>query len=140
MSSTPNRNCFGLIIETDKYAGNFEREFCAYVTGRIGECGVGDELIDPKTDYSMFEESVISMPDDHGCNRPVTLCGYDAQSVMIYFENCPTDEQIAFIKEKAKTFNEYMKEHGNMGDYHKDVTVLGYAIEEFKFTSTKRKI
>ncbi|KKK83825.1 hypothetical protein LCGC14_2789530, partial [marine sediment metagenome] len=29
------------IIDTDSYAGNFEREMCAYITGRVGECGVG---------------------------------------------------------------------------------------------------
>jgi hypothetical protein len=34
---------FSFIIDTDKYAGNFEREICAFVTGRIGEDGVGEE-------------------------------------------------------------------------------------------------
>ncbi len=31
------------VIDTDTYAGSFEREICAYVTGQIGECEVGKE-------------------------------------------------------------------------------------------------
>jgi len=31
------------IIDTNEYAGNFEREMCAYCTGQIGDCGVGEE-------------------------------------------------------------------------------------------------
>ena len=33
-----------LIIDTNSYSGNFEREMCAYVTGQYGECGVGKDL------------------------------------------------------------------------------------------------
>ena len=32
-----------IIIDTSDYAGNFERELCAYVTGLIGESGVGEK-------------------------------------------------------------------------------------------------
>lgn len=32
-----------LVIDTDSYAGNFERQLCAFATGEIGECQVGDE-------------------------------------------------------------------------------------------------
>jgi len=35
---------YKFIIDTDQYAGNFEREMCAYLTGTVGECGVGDEF------------------------------------------------------------------------------------------------
>lgn len=33
-----------VIIHTDKYSGNFERELCAYVTGLTNESRVGDEI------------------------------------------------------------------------------------------------
>ena len=36
-------NYYGFIVDTDSYAGNFEREMCAYMTGHIGECSVGEE-------------------------------------------------------------------------------------------------
>jgi len=35
---------FIFVIDTDTYAGNFERPMCAYMTGRVGECGVGEEF------------------------------------------------------------------------------------------------
>ena len=33
-----------IIIDTDTYAGNFERELCAYVTGIVRDCEVGIEI------------------------------------------------------------------------------------------------
>ncbi len=33
---------FMFIVDTNKYSGNFERQMTAYVTGRIGECMVGE--------------------------------------------------------------------------------------------------
>ena len=143
MSSKPNRNCFGFIIQTNKYSGNFQREFCAYLTGRIGECGVGGELIDKEADYSLFQDSVIDMPDDHGCYRPASIWpspDKSYNSVIIYFDKCPTDEQIAFMKDKADNFNKYFRQNSRMGEYHKDIKILGYSIEQFTFTSKNRKI
>ena len=32
------------IIDTNQYAGNFERAMCAYCTGMIGQCEVGEEM------------------------------------------------------------------------------------------------
>ena len=65
------------VIDTDSYAGNFERELCAYMTGCVGECGVGDDM------RTIFEtevgdpdelfEFIVSEPDEHGCSRPVTI-------------------------------------------------------------------
>lgn len=37
---------YSFIIDTNSYAGNFEREMCAYLTGQVGDCGVGDEHIE----------------------------------------------------------------------------------------------
>jgi hypothetical protein len=34
-------NLWLFIVDTDSYAGNFERCMCAYMTGQIGECEVG---------------------------------------------------------------------------------------------------
>jgi len=31
------------VIDTNSYAGNFEREMCAHLTGYVGECGTGEE-------------------------------------------------------------------------------------------------
>ena len=41
MQGQPDHYLF--VIDTDIYAGNFERQMCAYITGQIGECEVGKE-------------------------------------------------------------------------------------------------
>jgi len=68
------------IIDTDSYAGNFEREMCAYLTGVVGECGVGEEMAnlydkEVNTDglESVFIDYLDFRPDDHGCARPAFL-------------------------------------------------------------------
>ena len=42
MIDNPNAP-FMFIVDTEQYAGNFERKMTAYMTGRYGECGVGAE-------------------------------------------------------------------------------------------------
>lgn len=75
-----NSDCWLLVIDTDSYSGNFERELTAYLTGQLGECGVGDKMANifgedakknkPPVD---FDDIVISEPDDRGCHRPCTI-------------------------------------------------------------------
>lgn len=63
-------------VDTDSYAGNFERELCAYMTGIVGECGVGDECqkLYEADDLAPLEDLVDAwVPDDHGCHRPAAI-------------------------------------------------------------------
>ena len=62
------------VIDTEDYAGNFERELCAYITGRVGECGVGDDMAKHFTDAikDISFEHVVDEADEHGCYRPAT--------------------------------------------------------------------
>jgi len=69
---------FLFVIDTDKYAGNFERQMCGYVTGQVGECGVGMKEAETARKQipnivTKLEEIVTNVPDDHGCNRPVSI-------------------------------------------------------------------
>jgi hypothetical protein len=81
MSTDIPKNKWAVIIDTNKYAGNFERELCAYCTGIIGECEVGDDLVPSFQEYiktigwkeNKFEEVVAQVADDHGCERPVSI-------------------------------------------------------------------
>jgi|SaaInlV_165m_DNA_1040744.scaffolds.fasta_scaffold27038_3 hypothetical protein len=65
------------VVDTEQYSGNFERGMCAYMTGLVGECKVGDDLIhyfDEEVEDGIKDEiqSIIDEEsDDHGCNRPV---------------------------------------------------------------------
>lgn len=62
-------------VDTNKYAGNFERQMCAYMTGLYGDCGVGKEHA------QMYEEDclvpldglITSKPDEHGTYRPCSI-------------------------------------------------------------------
>lgn len=121
------------IVDTDEYSGNFERELCAYMTCTIGECGVGSEVAQAAAqsgakDYSDFMEQV---PDENGCHRPVaiwTTPGWindgagnhrpedmeDAglpggrfpsyQSVLLFFEEELTDEDVENLKTRAHEY------------------------------------
>jgi hypothetical protein len=63
------KTTYGIIIDTEQYAGNFERELCAFLTGRVGDCGVGDEY----EDENPLFENVIDVPDEDGCRRPCSI-------------------------------------------------------------------
>jgi len=61
-----------IIIHTDKYSGNFEREMCAFVTGHLRECGIGSEVVDPEI-KKKFEGFIEIIEDDSGVMTPVEL-------------------------------------------------------------------
>jgi len=68
------------VIDTEQYAGNFERELVAHMTGQAGECGVGDDLAAaankelPKDARAWFSNHVRQVADDeNGCHRPAAI-------------------------------------------------------------------
>jgi len=96
-----------LTIKTDSYAGNFERELCAYCTGKYGDCEVGknqaEDFINKFED--IFEEIVNPyVPDEHGCNRPVSLNTNDSNSLDIFFYEKPSTDQLKLLKQRAEEF------------------------------------
>lgn len=70
---------WAFLIDTDSYSGNFERELCAWITGQVGECGVGDGLAESARAYlpndlvRWFEFHTGHVADDHGCSRPAAI-------------------------------------------------------------------
>lgn len=104
---------FVFVIDTDKYAGNFEREMCAFVTGHIGECGIGQES--QKLFFKKFEiedseqgpffEKVLDVPDDHGCHRPVSIWPTKGR-VNTGMGNC-YDEDSEEAKKAKRTYSVY---------------------------------
>jgi len=127
---------FAFIVDTDQYAGNFEREMTAFLTGHIGECEVGEELAE-KLPISF--DNVMDVADDNGCYRP-TSCWKSPKiakynSVAIFFESRPTQEQIDFMKERVKSFDEVFKSKSCMAQFNKNkpvINILGFRIIEFK--------
>jgi hypothetical protein len=139
MATTPKEG-FGFVIRTNEYAGNFEREMCAFVTGRVGECEVGDKYVEPK----VFEqakkngidfENVMDVADDNGCFRPTSSTGPKYNDVAIFFEEKPSDKQIEFMKARAELFNASRKKGGPTGKAWKysdsKIKILGFALEEY---------
>lgn len=102
----PTDSCWGLVIKTDAYAGNFERQLCAWLTGTIGMCEVGKNLIEPDIEM-MFEDTICQMPDDHGCYRPVSIRFNDTNNFVIFFQSSPSQEQMAVILERSKRIPKY---------------------------------
>ena len=68
-----------LIIDTDSYAGNFERQSVAYATGLVGDCNVGDQEaaqcdgVVPDDVLVWWEDHGAQLPDDNGCCRPAAI-------------------------------------------------------------------
>lgn len=126
---------FIFVIDTDQYSGNFEREMCAYVTGAVGECRVGNKEADlfkeEVNDDQLTDKTLWVADDDSPCYRPaspwpspgrhndghgrhfddtVETDGHKwpaYESVAIFFCEKPTAEDIASMKERAYKYVQY---------------------------------
>jgi len=143
---------FGFIVKTDSYAGNFEREMCAYMTGRIGDCEVGEEYVETLIAEKFY--NVESLPDDDvGCCRPVTIVvgnpyfeidmthDEKCNSLIIYFRDEPSEEQIEIMKKRAYYFpglRQRNKQSWGIGN--KEFKVLGFMLVESETISKIRNI
>lgn len=129
---------YGLIIETDSYAGNFEREMCAYVVGHIGDCEVGeDEMNEYLEKYNYGLDGVESKAMKHETlERPVAiycteLCPRN-QALLIHFDmdiSELTEDEINIIKERAHEYGERI-----------GVKVIGFKSVRFETTRVMDKI
>lgn len=102
------------VIDTEQYAGNFERELCAWCTGQIGQCGVGDrEAADFASlfheDYEIFTETVAQFDDrESGCLRPVKLVetpGWLNNGLGYQYRDIPSEYPEALARLKKSTFD-----------------------------------
>lgn len=134
----PKRAKFAIVIKTDTYAGNFEREMCAHLTGAVGDCEVGEEYVDDSI-QKLFEVIIGNEADDNGCYRPVALgCdikGYTNQDVVIFFNEKPTKEHIETITERVSTF-----EFSNYNGIKEPKEIFGVDMVEFVTKQTQTKI
>ena len=98
---------YSFIVDTDSYAGNFEREMTAYVTGVVGECNVGideAELFHDEMDLDLDE--LMYQKSDGTCYRPCAMennpnaLNYDYNSVAMYFLTDPC-EYLDMLKERS---------------------------------------
>jgi len=136
-SDTPR---WSFVIDTDAYAGNFERALCAYVTGR--HCGTGRvaaylEMYQREVPEDFFESLHEQRVDDHGddhiARAPMALAptpgwgrrddgnhyeledGEEAphpayQSVAIFLSRQPTQEELQALAARAYAFPQLPRE------------------------------
>lgn len=86
-----------IIVDTDKYSGNFEREMCAFATAQIGECEVGAEEIDETHPYASWWETHIQQVED-GCWRPVAISptpGFINDGMGGHYRDTPENRKLA---------------------------------------------
>lgn len=130
------------IIDTNQYAGNFEREMCAHCTGEIGECGVGVEYAEAfQNEFSdPIFDTIEWVGDDHGCFRPVSLwtspTGGVCNSVAIFFNSKPTKRQIELMKERAHKFSEVDDDISWRQKNFHAIKVLGFRLLNQKVETT----
>lgn len=108
---------YGLVFHFNAYTGNFERAFCAYVTGAVGECNVGYQMASlyeedhpQDTPFYNLSDRTRGEPDDNGCHRPVSIY-HDPEvdkesynSLIIFFDTLPDEDEFQMIMKRAKDF------------------------------------
>lgn len=134
-----------LILDTNSYSGNFERNFCAFVTGEWGDSGVGAEVSKKYSaniqNLDWFKENSIHIEDPENpgseCYSPVDIYLSEApninkyNSVQIYIEDVPNDLVIAEIIDRSKYF---------VDNYHSVMSSIGRSdlnIDDFKLLSVR---
>jgi hypothetical protein len=105
-----------LVIDTTEYAGDFEREMCAYITGQYGECEIGYDIAEQESPnirhLEWFEDHVVHKRDENGCARPVEICvtpdyfndGTAFCSVAIHLDERPEGDVLEEMIGRAKAF------------------------------------
>lgn len=114
----PTSNLF--VIDTGSYAGNFERKMCAFITGQVGDCGVGREIALEQASniksLAWFEENVYLAPDESEISYKVTIWPSPMEeqsgnakrpvynSVAIFLDVLPPQDVLAEMVERAQLF------------------------------------
>lgn len=105
------------VIDTNRYAGNFERQVCAFMTGILGASGVGEKEAEKFFEdlgltseenqmlNNPFADLVVQIPrDSECCYSPCSIWGNEINSVAIFFCERPPDELVVMMKDRARQF------------------------------------
>ena len=114
-----NVNCKIIVLDTTTYAGNFERQLCAYITCQLGDCEIGEELAKVANKelkhLDWWKENICPQESEEGSEfmRPCTLWQTEDIdknkktayfSVAIFVENFPPQEVLNEMIDRAKSF------------------------------------
>ena len=132
---------FAFVIDTNSYAGNFEREMAAYLTGEVGECGVGEEEADsfPKGSKVQFS-NVAFHADENGCRRPVEIYPTPGMFNHGMGGNFKDGQEKAALKDYIKVTVAYHKEHQDSTKRIKKILLSGEPYSNWTLRDCERDI
>ena len=138
------------IIHTDSYIYNVERQMCCYITGHIGDCGIGNiyKKLYEQEETEEFTNVIKRCHHDRCCRPCKVWCADNKEtgeveynSVAIYFGSPPTQIQIDIIMRRAAKFPETHR--GTLtvlpsGDFsYIPIKILGFSLLEIKQVETE---
>lgn len=97
-----------LHIEIDKEIEDKD-DFCAFLTGVLGECEVGEEEKRLYDEEESYEFELRQVPDDNGTRRPVKISGKGYESLTIFLYEPLNNTEIEIIKRRLSIFAEKNK-------------------------------
>lgn len=107
---------YKFIVDTNSYAGNFERELCGYITGHWDNETHGGaqaaKFAEETGEINPFDDYIGLITNEHGLQTPVSLEDTPTElgaktrmgSVGIHFDKRPTPELIQLMKDRAYKF------------------------------------
>lgn len=119
------RSCFALVVDTEQFAGNFERELCAYATAQIGDCQVGHDLaMGAEVELQHLDwwaEHIVQVSNPEGTGRPVRTWatpGWFNHGMGVHYRDLPEIEAAA-LQDFQTRIVEYQ---GHLSDRDKALT------------------
>lgn len=104
---------FLFVIDTDKYAGNFERELCGYITGTHGGTHGDKEAELFHAEETIEFNNVVCIQNEHGGSEPSTIWetpGWFNTGMGRYYRESDTDIEKQ-LKEYRDAVTEYHMPH-----------------------------
>lgn len=133
-----------ILIETDSYTGNFERQLTAWLTGIVGEeDDSGIELVDEEV-KSLFEEFIRQESDSDRVYRPCSVDSSNPNNMVIYLEDDLPENLQQLLWERADSFNEnFLKKDPWYSEYpknYKPIKILSISIIKLATSEIKWEI
>jgi hypothetical protein len=103
---------YRVIVSTNTFVTNFDKEMCAFITGQIGECkiGIDRKFRAPAEVRDLFEKAMERRicADDYW--RPVGPNEEDSNAFELFFKEKPSEAMIEAIIEGFNDFADEKKE------------------------------
>lgn len=118
---------YKIIVSTNVFISDLDKEMCAFITGQIGECKIGiDRKFRADSDVrEMFESAMERRLCSDNYWRPVGPNADDSNAFEFYFKNKPTDEM---IKALVEGFHEFADEKKEKNPIMQRITLLGLTV------------